>query len=746
MERFEKIKELGRGATGTVFKSFDNESGKLVALKMPEPYVEGIDVVTHYRREIDMLSALNHDGIVKIVSKQLENGTPWIAYEFLKGHTLRELITSGKEFAPEEAIRITAEIARALDYIHNAGIVHRDINPNNIMITTEGAVKIMDFGIAHRAGEPFPKQLAGTPGYMSPETARGEEGGTQSDIYSLGLICHELIANEPVYSGESVPEVIAKVVANDFISLEKRKAGLDDRIYQVVDKALTKSPQDRFASAHEFAVALEQIISISKDSDEPDDLDDAASNTPPKLIGLAGPYRGYELDMGATITTFGGEYADVDLSHDSAIASQHCWIVPEDGAYWIYDAEDSGGTFIGGRAIKRARLKQGDRITIGTSTFKWDDPSDKSSLSRGHGEIEYAAITQPRGGRGTRGMSTTDEPVFPKAPSAEMSPFARMLIGTIIAVVVIYLFHGYALVPRAETKQIALELENYWIDFNTLMTGNDPSANIQMIEQFENDLSYTELDSIALVSSFFFTLPGPKKIRENNLKKIEIAINACQAVNYIRSDITTSEKKVQVEMLVSSLDSIKVQKNDTWEDRRLWLVNKLTQIETQLAADAVREHELGISMISTSGATDAALEKMLDGYYLINEVRGNLSTELALTAFADFDQAREQASKILEESSSDNLAKIIVILSDYFMVKLRVDQTTVWQPQFIDSSIFYLTEGQDMLDRMSDSEFVSNIPAQIEDSGYRVKRRLRAKYITLIDEFEQKTGANVEHG
>ena len=201
MDRFEKIKELGRGATGTVFKAFDSEKGVMVALKMPEPPPEGIDVPTHYRREIEMLGSLNHDAVVKIIDQKLDPVSPWIAYEFVKGNTLRELITSGKKFEPEEAVRITYEIANGLRYIHDSGIVHRDVNPNNIMITTEGQVKIMDFGIAHRLGEPYPKQLAGTPGYMSPETAKGEEGLPESDLYSLGLIFYEMLAGEPVYTG-----------------------------------------------------------------------------------------------------------------------------------------------------------------------------------------------------------------------------------------------------------------------------------------------------------------------------------------------------------------------------------------------------------------------------------------------------------------------------------------------------------------------------------------------------------------
>jgi eukaryotic-like serine/threonine-protein kinase len=190
MDRFERIKKLGEGATGTVYKAYDNVSGLLVALKVPEPPPDGINPSMHYAREVDLLKSIDHSGIVKIIDSGLDDGKPWVAYEFLKGNTLRELIASGKTFSVEETIKLGRDIARSLAYIHNRGIIHRDINPNNIMITTDGKAKIMDFGIALKPDEPLPKQLAGTPGYMSPEAARGEESTPESDVYSLGLILY----------------------------------------------------------------------------------------------------------------------------------------------------------------------------------------------------------------------------------------------------------------------------------------------------------------------------------------------------------------------------------------------------------------------------------------------------------------------------------------------------------------------------------------------------------------------------
>lgn len=737
MQRFEKIKELGRGATGTVYKAFDNDTGQLVALKIPEPPPVGIDIVTHYKRETDLISGLNNGGVVKVLAFDFSATPPWLTYEFLKGHTLRELITSGKKFEPDESVRIVSEIAHALAYIHDSGLVHRDINPNNIMITTDGVVKIMDFGIAHRMGEPFPKQLAGTPGYMSPETAKGDEGGPESDIYSLGLILYELLCGEPAYSGESVAEVISKVINNDFIDLSQKKQGLTQKIYDIVSKMLANQVSERYQSADQLARDLDSLISLPPKQSEPEKKAATVELKPPRLIGLAGPYKGYDLVIGATITTIGGEYADIDLSLDPGISPQHCWIVPEDGGIWLYDAEDSGGTYLGGRSVKKARLISSDRITIGQSTFKWDYPSDPSPSYRGPDEIEYSTVPQRKASTGRPGSSLNSQ-------QTGMSQSIRTITGTVIAILIIYCFWGYFLVPRGEAKTVALELENYWSDFNTLLASADIQSNIDQVKARPSNFTYDNLENMQLTSSLFFKLPGPAQIRTNNLKKIEIAIQACDALNILRGTETASERKLKIDSITKTLTSIVLPQADDWETRRTWLINRLTQISTQLGVIAVEETALGTAMLSSSGVVNPALEDFLDGYFVFMEANQLPSKDVSLQIFDNFNNSYDKSKAVLEKTPDDNIAKILVILDNYLMVKLRVDHTTAWQQGYIDDSVARLTEGRTTLDAMTDVLYDSNVPAMIEDPGFRTYRRIRAKYVTLTDQFVQKTGATVE--
>lgn len=734
MQRFEKIKELGRGATGTVYKAFDNDTGQLVALKIPEPPPIGIDIVTHYKRETDLISGLNHGGVVKVLAFDFSSATPWLTYEFLKGHTLRELITSGKKFESDESVRIVSEIAHALAYIHDSGLVHRDINPNNVMITTDGVVKIMDFGIAHRMGEPFPKQLAGTPGYMSPETAKGDEGGPESDIYSLGVILYELLCGEPAYSGESVAEVIAKVINNDFFDLRQKKQGLSQKIYDIVTKTLAKLPVERYQSAGQLARDLDSLISIPQKPNITETKTASVELKPPHLIGLAGPYKGYDLVIGATITTIGGEYADIDLSLDPGISPQHCWIVPEDGGIWLYDAEDSGGTYLGGRAIKKARLISSDRITIGQSTFKWDYPSDPSPSHRNPDDIEYSTVPQ-------RKVSSTGKSL--KSQQAGMSPLVRTITGTVIAILIIYCFWGYFLLPRGEATTIALELENYWSDFNTLLASADVQSNIDQIKARTSDFTWDNLENMQLTSSLFFKLPGPAQIRANNLKKIDIAIQTSDALNILRGTETASAKKIKIDTITKTLTTIVLPQIDDWETRRNWLINRLIQISTQLGVIAAAETALGTAMISSSGVVNPALEDFLDGYFVFMEANQAPSKDVALQIFDNFNNSYDKSKAVLEKTPDDNIAKILVILDNYLMVKLRVDHTTTWQQGYVEDSVARLTEGRTTLDSMTDVLYDSNVPAMIEDPGYRTYRRIRAKYVTLTDQFVQKTGATV---
>jgi len=747
MNRFERIKKLGEGATGSVFKAFDNTSGILVALKVPEPMPEDIDISAHYSREIELLKSIHHEGVVTVVDSGTDDGKPWVAYEFIKGHTLRELIASGKAFTVEESLRIVRDIARALSYIHDRGIVHRDINPNNVMVTTDGAVKIMDFGIALKPGEPFLRQFAGTPGYMSPESARGEIGGPESDIYSLGLILYELLAGNPAYTGGSVPEVIGKVIVNDFPELGKRKADLPRDVVSIVEKALQNKPKDRYQSAHELAQVIDAILNPQTEV-KPSQVDKSALiESTPKLVGIAGPYRSYEVELGPMITTFGREYADVNLSRDPNIAPQQCWIVPEEGAYWLYDAEDSGGTFLGGMAIKRAKLRHGDKISIGLSTFKWDNASDVSLPARSPRDIEYVPVI-PRTPTGAGTQPATDylKPHgYKQASTGGFSPVLRGFVFSILIVFFCVVIYGFVLLPNGETKKINLVLEDYWVEIDGELTRGSPEVIISDISNRPEGFKYDELESIELSSSFFFKLPGPASTRRANLNRILIAEKAMQALNAIRVKVVTSELSKEIGKYIKEIDLIALPENDRWRTRKNTILASLRQIETWLNEKALTEAEYQ-PQVAAGGASKEALQKFLEAYYLITETAGKPSTEIARNAFYAFQESRDKALEALDKAGADLDSKALVVLNDYFMVKLRMDSLPSWAPDIIDDSVALLTEGRDMLDEFTDAQFPKAVPDEITDDGYRVRGRLKAKYITLIDQFQRSSGATVPGG
>jgi hypothetical protein len=748
MDRFEKIKELGRGATGTVFKAFDNETAALVALKIPDPPPSGIDVVTHYRREVDLLGGLKHDGIVRIVAFSLDSNDPWIAYELIKGNTLRELFSSSKQFDADESIRITLLVAQALRYLHDKAIIHRDVNPNNIMITTDGVVKLMDFGIAHRIGEPFPRQLAGTPGYMSPETAKGDEGGNESDIYSLGLVLYEMLSGIPAYSGESVPDVIAKVLSNDFIPLGQRKSGLNEEIYRIVSRMLAGDPQDRYATASELVKDLGKLITGKDEktgtpSDTPtEEIPSAGLDGYPKLVGIAGPYKGYEFEVGSTITTIGGMYSDIDLSLDPNVAPQHCWILPESGVYWLYDAEDSGGTHLGGRPIKKARLASGDRLTIGASIFRWDNLAEIPGAFRNDDEIEYAPVPAARSVQ-TRG--TTPPQVLHPTRRPQTVSITSIIIAVAAFIVVIGIMaflNDYYLVPKNETKSILLKLEDSWSSINKVMNYPDGNSIMNEVSSLESDLKYDDLLNMELRSSVILDLPGPEKSRDQNKIRINLVVKTCDLINFLKSDKTTTEKIEITDQTRDYLEKQKLPDADEWEKRRLFLISKCIMIKQKLQEDLVSAQ----ATTSAAGSSKSEVDRFLEGYYLVNESSGALSVDLAREAFNIFQDSASQAEKALVKSATDNTAKVMLILSDYYMIKLRVDHLPLqnWTPDIMDDSTEVLVKGRDALDAMNSQEYETNVPEQVTDSSLRIKGRIKAKYINLIDQYEKITGINIE--
>jgi serine/threonine protein kinase len=210
---------LGKGAMGVVYLARDPVIGRRVALKtltIPSDVEEAEEFRKRFLREAQAAGMLNNPGIVTVHDAGVDDGTglSFIAMEYIVGRSMREFLRSGHGFAYSEVSRIGAALAGALDYAHSKGVVHRDIKPANILFTTQGMVKITDFGVARLESSNLTAtgQFIGTPNYMSPEQVAGGIVDGRSDLFSLGVVLFELLTGQRPFPGQSLTEVAYKIV------------------------------------------------------------------------------------------------------------------------------------------------------------------------------------------------------------------------------------------------------------------------------------------------------------------------------------------------------------------------------------------------------------------------------------------------------------------------------------------------------------------------------------------------------
>lgn len=259
--RYEITGELGRGAMGVVYKALDPTIGRTVALKTMRLDVHGLDaqeMVRRFQNEARAAGVLNHPNIVTIYDAGEEDGIFYIAMEFIEGTTLHELLAEKRVLPTNEVVQITRQICRGLDYAHSNGIVHRDVKPANIMITANGTVKIMDFGIAKTGGQVTNTgQVLGTPNYMAPEQVKGRPLDGRSDLFSMGVILYEMLTGEKPFVGQNVTTIIYKIVNETPITPRDLDVTVHPGLSAIVTKALAKAPDDRYQSGAELIRDLE---------------------------------------------------------------------------------------------------------------------------------------------------------------------------------------------------------------------------------------------------------------------------------------------------------------------------------------------------------------------------------------------------------------------------------------------------------------------------------------------------------
>src|SRR6516164_9078888 len=263
--KFEFLEQLGTGAFGTVYKARDTELDRTVAIKIPRagslPRAQDMD---RFLREAKSAAQLKHPSIVALHDAGTIDGTCCLVSEFIAGATLAERL-SAKRFSFRQAAELMAEVADALHYAHQHGVVHRDIKPSNIMLDLAGRPHLMDFGLAKRAADEstmtLEGQVLGTPAYMAPEQARGEvrKVDSRSDIYSLGVILYELLTGELPFRGQT-RMLLVQVIQDEPRPPRRLNDKIPRDLETICQRAMAKSPARRYASAGEFADDLRRHL------------------------------------------------------------------------------------------------------------------------------------------------------------------------------------------------------------------------------------------------------------------------------------------------------------------------------------------------------------------------------------------------------------------------------------------------------------------------------------------------------
>ena len=255
-------RELGRGGMATVFLARDLKHHRPVALKALHPHLSHVLGPERFRREIEFLAGLTHPHIVPLHDSGGTADLLWYTMPYVDGESLRDRLRREGRLPLEDVLRITTEVADALQYAHGRGIIHRDLKPENILLSA-GHAFVADFGIARALTHAGDDRLTGTglalgtPAYMSPEQAAGEQAvDAQSDIFALGCVVYEMLAGEPPFQGPTPQAVLARRLTGPAPSLRSRRADLSEAVAAAVARALAQVPVDRFSTAAEFASSL----------------------------------------------------------------------------------------------------------------------------------------------------------------------------------------------------------------------------------------------------------------------------------------------------------------------------------------------------------------------------------------------------------------------------------------------------------------------------------------------------------
>ena len=274
ISHYKIVDRLGKGGMGVVYRAEDTRLGRQVALKfLPEEYAENKQALERFQREARAAAALNHPHICTVYDIGEWEARPYIALELLEGQALNERIAAGP-IEVDEFLEMAMQVTDALAAAHAAGIVHRDIKPGNIFITTSGQLKVLDFGLAKLTPQEGksassattvdehltrPGSTVGTVAYMSPEQARGKDVDNRTDLFSTGVVIYEMLTGKQAFPGETSAVVFEGILTKEPLAATRVNAALPPELDRIISKAVEKDPDMRYQSASDLRSDLKRL-------------------------------------------------------------------------------------------------------------------------------------------------------------------------------------------------------------------------------------------------------------------------------------------------------------------------------------------------------------------------------------------------------------------------------------------------------------------------------------------------------
>src|SRR5467141_1541672 len=288
VSQYKILEKLGEGGMGVVYKARDTKLDRFVALKfLPQHLTANHTEKARFLQEAKAAAALNHPNVCSVIDLQEANGQQFIIMEYVEGRTLHKT-SPVRELS--DVIAFASQIAEALQAAHNKGIVHRDVKADNIMVTPDGRIKVMDFGLAKLKGSlklTRTSSTVGTLAYMAPEQIQGGEVDARSDIFSFGIVLYEMLTGRTPFSGEHEAAIMYSILNEEPGSVLKYRPEISPELDRIIRRALEKDPEDRYQHTDDMTSEIKRIQKQSTRVVRPDTQPAASHLSPPPAVSMS---------------------------------------------------------------------------------------------------------------------------------------------------------------------------------------------------------------------------------------------------------------------------------------------------------------------------------------------------------------------------------------------------------------------------------------------------------------------------